>query len=351
MQAKEFLKVPVNSVTNDRYPFSPFPIGWFWVEFSENVKRGQLYSKQWLGETIVYWRDTNDQVCVADATCPHLGANLSPKRGGRLKNGLLVCPFHGFSYDATGACVRTHTGPPTQRLSLNTYRTRETGGVIYAWWHPNRMEPDWMIPNFDDGEWSRLIYSSQEIQTHPQETAENGVDLTHLPHVHSYSDVQSLGPLEIEGPVLKNEFTLTRRLGPTDKLCITLKVSAVVKMWGLGVSTIEPSFEEAGLYVRQFALCTPNDGTKVNFVMALQMKDIGRPNVLAPGLGLIPKRVLNAWFLRIFFGVYQKDISQDFEIWENKKYLTYPRLSPDESSIVRYRRYCQQFYLDSFEDL
>lgn len=335
----------MNAVKNDRYPFSPFPIGWFWIEFSENVKKDQLYSKQWLGQQVVYWRGANNQVCVANATCPHLGANLSPDRGGSLQNGLLVCPFHGFSYDGSGSCVQTPAGPPKQPLSLSTYTTYESGGVVFAWWHPDQTAPKWKIPNFEDGNWSRLIYASETIRTHPQETSENGVDLTHLPHVHGYSQVQSLGPLEIEGPLLQNSFTLNRRLGPSSRFCVTLKVSAVVKMWGLGVSTIEPSMEEAGLYVRQFALCTPIDSTRVDFVMALQMKNIERPDALAPGLGLVPKRILNAWFLRFFFSVYKKDISQDFEIWENKKYLTYPRLGSDESAIIEFRRYCEQFYV------
>ena len=341
----------MNSIASYRFPFSPFPIGWYWVEFSENVKSGKLYSKQWLGQDLVYWRDSNNKVCVADSTCPHLGANLSPNLGGSLRDGLLVCPFHGYCYDASGACVNTPAGPPKHDLSLNTYSTCETGGVIYAWWHPDRSSPQWDIPDFDEGDWSALLHDKRVIHTHPQETAENGVDLTHLPYVHGYSKVESLGPLEVEGPLLQNRFTLKRRLGPSNKLSVTLNVSAVVSMWGLGVSTIEPTMEEAGLYIRQLALCTPIDGSKVDFVMAMQMKDIERPNALVPGLGLVPKRVLNAALLRVFFNVYRKDISQDFEIWENKKYLVYPRVGPDERPIVRFRRYCQQFYTDSADSL
>lgn len=322
------------------------------MEFSENVKSGKLYAKQWLGQDVVYWRGSNNDVCVADSTCPHLGANLSPDRGGTLSDGLLVCPFHGYCYNAMGACVDTPVGPPKTQLNLATFTVCETGGAIYAWWHPDKSTPpQWDIPDFDEGNWSNLVYDSRVIHTHPQETAENGVDLTHLPHVHGYSKVESLGPLEVDGPLLQNRFTLSRRIGPFDKLSVTLNISAVVSMWGLGVATIEPTMEDAGLYIRQLALCTPIDGSRVDFVMALQMKDIEHPNALVPGLSLIPKRVLNAWLLRIFFGIYRKDISQDFEIWENKKYLVYPRVGPDERSIVRFRRYCEQFYTDSADSL
>ena len=336
------------TIKNDkRFPFSPFPTGWYWVEFSENLKKGKLHSKKWMGRQTVFWRDDSGKVCLAKAVCPHLGANLSPECGGRLKDGCLVCPFHGFTYNARGRCVNTPTGPLNTSVQLETYPTYETGGVILAYWHPKQRDPEWSIPELDDSDWSNFIYAAQEIRTHPQETSENGVDVTHLPYVHGYSDVESLGSLHIDGPLLQNRFKLTRVIGPTKGLSIQLKVRATVTMWGMGFSMIEPVMDSAGLYLRQLALCTPIDEEKVNFVMALQMKDIEKPNALFPGLGLLPKRMLNAMLLRLFFKVYLTDISQDFDIWENKNYLTYPRLSTAENPIIQYRRYCEQFYATS----
>ena len=297
-----------------------------------------------MGQQTVFWRNGDGAVCLADAVCPHLGANLAHEFGGRLKDGCLVCPFHGYTYNSQGDCVDTLSGPPKTPVKLKTYPTYETGGVVFAYWHPKQLEPHWSIPSLDDTGWSKFMYSAQEIRTHPQETSENGVDLTHLPYVHGYSDVESLGPLQIDGPQLQNKFKLTRLIGPTETLSLRLNVRATVTMWGMGYSMIEPIMDSAGLYLRQLALCTPIDEEKVNFVMALQMKDIEKPNALFPGLGMLPKLVLNRMLLRIFFNVYLKDISQDFDIWENKDYLVYPRLSTAENSIIHYRRYCEQFY-------
>ena len=219
--------------------------------------------------------------------------------------------------------------------------------MIFAYWHPQQTEPDWCLPELDARDWSKFVYSAREIRTHPQETSENGVDVTHLPYVHGYSDVESLGALHIDGRLLQNKFKLTRQIGPTEKLSIQLKVRATVSMWGMGYSMIEPVMDSAGLYLRQLALCTPIDDEKVNFVMAIQMKDIEKPNALFPSLSLIPKRILNSILLRLFFKVYLTDISQDFKIWENKDYLAYPRLSATENAIIHYRRYCEQFYATS----
>ena len=328
----------------ERFPFTSFPIGWYWVEFSENIKKGKLYSKQWMGRQTVYWRDDDGHVCLAKAICPHLGANLIPELGGKLRDGCLVCPFHGFSYNSKGECVNTPSGPLNTSVQLETYPTVETGGVTLAYWHPEQTEPDWFVPELESSGWSKLLYAGEVIKTHPQETSENGVDITHLPYVHGYSEVENVGSLHVDGRFLQNKFKLTRQIGFNGKLNIRLNVLATVSMWGVGFSMIEPVMESAGLYIRQLALCTPIDEDTVNFVMAIQMKDIEKPNALFPGLGLIPKPILNAILLRLFFRVYLADISQDFEIWENKNYLKYPRLTTSESIIIQFRRYCEQFY-------
>ena len=73
---------------------------------------GKLVARQWMGQEVVGWRDDTGRICVANAFCPHLGAKLAPETGGTVRDGRLVCPFHGFTYDTTGACVATPYGSP-----------------------------------------------------------------------------------------------------------------------------------------------------------------------------------------------------------------------------------------------
>ena len=58
--------------------------------------RAKLIQKTWMGMNIVAWCDENGRVCVAEAYCPHLGSDLGPAAGGRVCDGRLICPFHGF---------------------------------------------------------------------------------------------------------------------------------------------------------------------------------------------------------------------------------------------------------------
>ena len=328
----------------DRTLLDPFPIGWYWVDFSKNLGKNQLRGKKWMGSEVVYWRDRDGRVCMAKATCPHLGAKLSPNMGGKLHDGCLVCPYHGYTYDTTGSCVRTRHGPPNEHVQLSTYSTVETGGVLIAFWHPEGQKPEWTPPSMDGPEWSEFTFYKDVIAAHPQEACENGVDLAHLPHVHGYREVTQIGEPQIEGPMLQTRFKLVRRVGLSRFIGLNLNVDAIVTLWGLGMSTIEPSMDYAGVYIRQLAMMSPIDEERTSFVMGLQLKKIGKPNALVPGLGLLPASLLRLWMRSLFFKIYRHDISQDYVIWENKDFLKYPRLDSADSSIMRFRRFSQQFY-------
>ena len=111
-----------------------FPEGWYFVASRESILREKLIEKTWLGEEIVAWCDEAGRVCVADAVCPHLGSYLGPEVGGKVCNGRLVCPFHGFEFDTTGQCVATPNAPAPKAAKLKVYETREILGMVFAWW-------------------------------------------------------------------------------------------------------------------------------------------------------------------------------------------------------------------------
>ena len=100
---------------------SPFPEGWYFVASRQALTKAKLIQKTWMGENIVAWADEAGRVCVAEAYCSHLGSDLGPAAGGRIRNGRLVCPFHGYEYDATGQVC----GHPLRRPA----KDREIAGL------------------------------------------------------------------------------------------------------------------------------------------------------------------------------------------------------------------------------
>ena len=61
-----------------------------------------------LGEDLVAYRDTNGQVGMLEAYCPHRRA---PMFYGRNEKSGLRCVYHGWKFDAEGAGVDVPTGP------------------------------------------------------------------------------------------------------------------------------------------------------------------------------------------------------------------------------------------------
>ncbi len=82
--------------------------------------------------------------------CPHRGASLF---FGRSEEGGLRCVYHGWKFDATGACVDMPNEPAEgsfkNKIRQTEYRTRDAGGVIWAY-----MGPPATMPELPQIEWT-----------------------------------------------------------------------------------------------------------------------------------------------------------------------------------------------------
>jgi len=108
------------------------PNQWYVILESSEVKPGKPVGVTRMGEKLVLWRDEKGQViCMADL-CPHRGVALS---AGKLINGNIQCPFHGFEYDTSGRCALIpangkNATPPKAMQVRRVYPTREAHGFI-----------------------------------------------------------------------------------------------------------------------------------------------------------------------------------------------------------------------------
>ncbi len=323
-----------------------FPEGWYFVASRESLLREKLIEKTWLGEEIVAWCDEAGRVCVADAVCPHLGSYLGPEVGGQVCNGRLVCPFHGFAYDTTGQCVATPNAPAPKAAKLKVYQTREILGLVFAWFGSGGRPSHWDLP--DDpptgADWGELGFRTLRFRGHPQETAENAVDLGHLRHVHGYENVNPVGSVTVDGAYLKScfDFKRVRRiLGMKD---LVYEVSAVGHSYGLGYSFVEIHEKTIDMHARLWVLPTPIDGTLIDLVLVSQVQEIRKPRRFISGLGFVPRKLRHRLMNHILLSQQKRDVLQDVVIWERKQYRPTPRLCQADGPIGLYRRYCRQFY-------
>ena len=88
-----------------------------------------------LGEDFIAFRDSDGEIGIVDARCPHRGANLF---FGRNEECGLRCVYHGWKFDVHGHCVDIPNASPevTSRLKpdagIRALQVREWGDVIWA---------------------------------------------------------------------------------------------------------------------------------------------------------------------------------------------------------------------------
>ena len=84
-----------------------------------------------LGEDLVIFRDEDGRLGLIGRHCCHRGADLS---FGRLEDGGLRCPFHGWLYDVDGNCLEQPAEPAGstyhRKVRQTAYPCVERNGVI-----------------------------------------------------------------------------------------------------------------------------------------------------------------------------------------------------------------------------
>ena len=327
---------------------SPYPEGWYFVARRQTITKRKLIRKSWLGQQVVAWCDEEGRICVAEAECPHLGADLGPEAGGRVRNGTLVCPFHGFEYDVTGRCVATPFAPAPRAARLKVFETRNVLDLGFAWWGNDGRPPQWRLPEEppDGTDWGEMEFWTVRFPGHPQETTENAVDLAHLRYVHGYRGVERVGTLSVDGTYLKSCFDFKRAQSIAGIASFTYDVSAVTHVHGLGYSFVEVHERSFDMKVRIWVLATPVDGTLVEMALALQVRKLRSPRRPVIGMRFLPARLRTRVMSKVLMAAQKRDVLQDVVIWSRKRYRPRPRLSRSDGEIAKYRSYCEQFYPD-----
>lgn len=100
-----------------------------------------------LGERLVLFRDESGNLGLIGRHCPHRGADLVY---GRLEDGGLRCPFHGWLFDRAGQCLEQPAEPPGstmhERVRARSYPVVEKNGIVFAYMGPGDPPP---FPAFD----------------------------------------------------------------------------------------------------------------------------------------------------------------------------------------------------------
>ncbi len=310
-----------------RFPFPPFPLGWYNVVPSARVRRGEVVRLYCLGRELVCFRGLSGRVTVADAYCPHLGAHLGV--GGYVHDEDIVCPFHGWRFDWRGINVEIpYADRVNRRAHLNVFPSGELAGMVFVWFDPEGGPPTWHLPEIEElGSDEHVLVCPPEaawrFSSHPQEVLENVVDVAHFKYVHGVGAFGGL-TVNIEGPRCTTvaEVTFTTPRGPTEG-------TVVSELWGLGFDVVRQT--GLGPPACGVLTVTPVDGAQVDArYMFVLPKDPETDEPTRYGNGIVAE--------------FMRQIVQDIPIWEAKAYRETPSLAGGEGPIMEYRRWARQFY-------
>jgi vanillate O-demethylase monooxygenase subunit len=191
---------------------------WYVVAFSNEVKR-ELLQRRVLGDLMVLYR-TEDGMPVALADrCPHRGMPLSK---GTLIGDAIQCGYHGFTFGATGGCVRV----PSQdaipsKMAVHKYPLVEKWQWIWAWMgDPAKADPA-MIPDHHELGLGRAGYTASaifcmEIKANYQLLHENLLDTSHIQYLHpGQLDNDNAGEATFKTEYLDDRIRIVREMPNT----------------------------------------------------------------------------------------------------------------------------------------
>jgi aminopyrrolnitrin oxygenase len=174
--------------------FAAYPATWYLFGAGRELRRGPV-SRDMFGRRLVAFRTATGRLCVMEARCAHLGADLGR---GCVSGEAIRCPFHHWEYAADGHCVRIPGNAEIPgRARQVVYPAVERHGYIFVF---NGREPLFPLPFFFDvspeqfvaGRPFRFIAECSWFML----TA-NGFDGAHFEAVH---DRTLIGPAVVDCP-------------------------------------------------------------------------------------------------------------------------------------------------------
>jgi phenylpropionate dioxygenase-like ring-hydroxylating dioxygenase large terminal subunit len=144
-----------------------------------------------LGHDFALFRDSGGKInCVSDI-CVHRGASLSH---GRLHNGCIECPYHGWRYRGDGSCAEIPAHPDARvpkRVRVDAYPVEERYGWVWVFLGdlPAAQRPPIPdVPEYNDPQ-RRPVRGTFLWKANYGRVVENGVDFGHAAFVHpSFGD-------------------------------------------------------------------------------------------------------------------------------------------------------------------
>jgi phenylpropionate dioxygenase-like ring-hydroxylating dioxygenase large terminal subunit len=170
---------------------------WYVGCTSADLAHKQPVSATILGVRLALFRDAQGRAAAVRDKCMHRGTPLS---AGVVIDGHIACPYHGWMYEAGGACTHIPSlGPqqhsttsfddqvrrPADVTKLQTFATREQDGLVYVFVGTGEPRKDpFPVPHYGDKNWN-VYYMVNHFENGVTSLVENFMDVPHTVFVHA----------------------------------------------------------------------------------------------------------------------------------------------------------------------
>lgn len=174
-----------------------------------------------LGEDLVLWRDASGAAQAFIDRCPHRGARFSL---GRVHEGHLECPYHGWQFSSTGQCTKVPAVPgftPPPQHCVKSFGVQQAYGLIWV-----QLEAaDVPLPVFaaeGDTRLRKVNCGPYDVQASAPRIIENFLDMSHFGFVHEgwlgSRDATEMAPYNVEVTATGVQATNCKAVQPISNL-------------------------------------------------------------------------------------------------------------------------------------
>jgi vanillate O-demethylase monooxygenase subunit len=173
----------------DNYPLNtaqPWPRNQWWVAALADEIGTEPLERTILGEPVVLFRTEAGEPVAMSGVCPHRGY---PMAKARRTGDALECAYHGFTFDAAGACTRIPSQdsvPPNWRI--RTYPVVQRWAWVWIWTGDPALADPAQIPDpwcMGKPGWRTQVSERAAMTGRYTLLIDNLFDLSHLNYVHA----------------------------------------------------------------------------------------------------------------------------------------------------------------------
>ncbi|HQR03057.1 MAG: Rieske 2Fe-2S domain-containing protein [Proteobacteria bacterium] len=306
--------------------------GWHCLGPALKFKDGKPHTVDAFGTRLVVFQGEDGKLNALDAWCPHMGGDLSH---GRIEGSTVVCPFHGWSFGPDGDLKNI---PYCKRLPrkarVGKWHTDEINEGLFVWHDHDGGDPipGQSLPRLEQcysAEWSDVRWAQWTININNRELVDNIADFGHFDTVHGSPPVYFANLFE-------GHKASQLQVGTSERLSGTDPLLTVATYFGPACLFVEMSGAFGDHRIESLLLTCNTPITKNSFII-----NYGVAVKRVPGLTKAENQSLIDTYVRLA----QEALTQDVEIWDNKRRIDNPVLCEMDGPIYQARKWYDQFFV------